>query len=77
MGAGTGGLRNGQGYCSNMWGWDQENQGKAKQDLSRDMKNNRVGFYKYIGQIRKDKQSVLPLRSKKGELMAMAKAELL
>lgn len=72
MGAGTGGLRNGQGYCSNMWGWDQENQGKAKQDLSRDMKNNRVGFYKYIGQM-----SVLPLRSKKGELMAMAKAELL
>lgn len=55
-----------------MWGWDQENQGKAKQDLSRDMKNNRVGFYKYIGQM-----SVLPLRSKKGELMAMAKAELL
>lgn len=28
---------------------------KLEQDLARDVKNNRKGFCKYIGQIRKDK----------------------
>lgn len=44
---------------------------KLEQGVARDVKNNRKGFCKYIGQIRKDKKSVLLLRSKKGELMAM------
>ena len=47
--------------------------------LARDAKNTRKGFYRYIGQIRKAKESVLPLVDEKGELVTtdMEKAEVL
>ena len=45
--------------------------------FSRDARNNRKGFYRYIAQKRKAKESVPPLMDEKGELVMtdMEKAE--
>lgn len=47
--------------------------------LSRDVKNNKKGFYRNIGQERQAKESVSPLVNEKGEMVAtdMEKAEIL
>jgi len=37
--------------------------------LARDAKNNKKGFYRYVKQKRKVKESVPPLMSKKGNLV--------
>jgi len=37
-------------------------------NLARDVKNNKKGFYRYIGRIRQTKESVLPLIIENGEL---------
>lgn len=46
-------------------------------NLERNVKNNKKGFYRYTGQKRQAKESVLPLKSEKGELASteMEKAE--
>jgi len=48
-------------------------------NLARDAKNNMKGFYRYVSQKRKVKESVLPLMSKTGKLVTMEeeKAEVL
>ncbi|KFZ60398.1 hypothetical protein N338_05724, partial [Podiceps cristatus] len=54
---------------------------KAQMELSlaRDVKNNKKGFYRYIGQKRQAKESIPPLVNGKGELAAtdVEKAEVL
>jgi len=45
--------------------------GKPKQmelNLERNVKNNKKGFYRYTGQKRQAKESVLPLINEKGDL---------
>lgn len=44
-----------------MWGGVRKAKAKLEQDLARDTKNHKKGFYKGIGQRRKDKESVTPL----------------
>ncbi|KFQ57969.1 hypothetical protein N334_08085, partial [Pelecanus crispus] len=48
-------------------------------NLARDIKDNKEGFYRYINQKRKVKESVLPLMNKKGDLVSTdeEKAEVL
>ncbi|KFQ62499.1 hypothetical protein N334_03741, partial [Pelecanus crispus] len=48
-------------------------------NLARDVKNNKQGFYRYINQKRKVKESIPPLMNKKGELVSTdeEKAEVL
>ena len=36
--------------------------------MDRDIENNKKGFYKYIGQKRQAKESILPLLNEKGKL---------
>lgn len=47
--------------------------------VPKDMKNNRKGFFRYIGQKRQAKESVPPLKNKKEDLASsgMEKAEVL
>ena len=48
-------------------------------NLARDMKDNKKGFYRYIGRRRQAKESVLPLMKGNGELASpdIEKAEVL
>ena len=47
--------------------------------MARDAKNNKKGFYRYVNQKRKVKESLLPLMSKNGDLVSTdeEKAEVL
>ncbi|PKU43796.1 rna-directed dna polymerase from mobile element jockey-like [Limosa lapponica baueri] len=61
--------------------WDGVRKAKVQPELNlaRDAKNNKKGFYRYVSQKRKVKESILPLMSKTGELLTTdkEKAELL
>jgi len=44
---------------------------QLEQNLARDAKNNKKGFYRYVSQKRKVKESVSSLMSKTGKLVTM------
>ena len=48
-------------------------------NLARDAKNNKKGFYRYVNQKRKGKESIIPLMNKHGDLVSTEeeKAEVL
>jgi len=54
-------------------GWSQEGQGTDRAEFAKDANNNKKGFYRYVSQKRKVKESVTPLMSKTGELVTMDK----
>ena len=55
----------------------QKTKAEMELNLARDAKNNKKGFYRYIGQKRMTKECVLPLIYEKGELVTdMEKAEI-
>jgi len=52
-------------------GWDQEAKAQQELNLARDARHSKQGFYRYVSQKRKVKESVPHLMSKTGRLVTM------
>ena len=71
--AGTGSLGRVQWHCLIEPGWGHEGQGIAGAELARGAVNSKKGFYRYVSQNRKAKESVAFVMSKAGKLLLMDK----
>lgn len=67
-----------EAFCLDVQRWSQENQGADGLNLARDVENNK-GFFRYTGQKRQAKESLILLINEKRELAKtdMEKTEVL